>query len=649
MKISLEPTDRSCARTVAPASPGFLRITSCLSSVVDDGLLISPRIVALSISIVVATTGLTSAQPAIAKATRLAGIGSFLHRDGDKDDADEHDKDQDKDHDKDRDKDNKDYNTSNDSRPIHAPTLAPAQSTPPALRPEQSVPKPEQLAPFTLTPSSDVVAPPAPRLQLSPPTQSALPHESPIGTQDTTIPALGAEPSQVIIPAQSVPVAGFDMPSYLPDNALISVLKDIARTLKEPAEMEKITDLNQRAVLRAARQVLTKAVEQPDLSADRFVHDRQKSVATMSTEAWASGEVKVSDQSRGSLAAVWAKHENGLINITIAGNSNDKVAPNGRKIGEYVVVISAKSRIEKGFDIQTQNEVDFWIGKLTSISIECDEQAIAASPNGPQPSADDSRAPVLQAVVTQRGRQYLVDAATAGHGSNTTSGAAGTKPAKSSPASSTPQVVQPKKPVPAKIVNVVPPADLIKVPSAHATVVAPDRVIAGQLMTASVVSSSGVVEPYVALHFNGATVYTDKKGQASYAVPDDSVAGRTLGVSFVERPEYAGATVEVIQPLSVPSQQQAPKMDRIALFSSNRFAVIDGHNFDGSAALNRVIVDGQFDAKVLSASPVQIKVSLPPSVRSGSHTLIVTVSNLRSAPVAFKTGLSASGRTAARQ
>lgn len=559
------------------------------------------------------------------------GIGSFLHHDGDKGSVAQ--------------KNDDDIPPTPNTPPAPAARLqidAPAE--PKALPSDrQSIEmrpaQPVEMRPAQVIPTADMQAMPAKVEQPVQPQQpAAVPQDQ---TQRISIPLRGAEPSQVIAAPQNAMSDRFEMPSYLPDNALISVLRDIARTLKEPAELEKVTDLNQRAVLRAARQILNKALESPDLSADRFVHDRKKSVSTMSIEAWASGDVRVSEQSRGSLSAVWAKHENGLINISIAGNSNDKTAPNGRKIGEYVVFISAKSPIEKGFDIQTQNEVDFWIGKLASITIECassDEQAIAATPAGPPvTSALESHAPVLQAIVTQRGRQYLATADDANPNKPNANKQPAAKAAKPGTVNGATVQSAVKKPAtPPRIINAVPPAELIQLPSAEANVVAPDRVIAGQAMTASIVGGNGAIEPYVALNFNGALVYTDKKGQALYAVPDDATPGHSLGVKFAERPESPGAAVEVIQPLGIPTQQQAPKMDRIALFSANRFAVIDGHNFDGIAGSNRVTLDGLFDAKVLSASPVQIKVQLPVGVHAGSHIVIVTVANLRSAPVAFK-------------
>ncbi len=202
--------------------------------------------------------------------------------------------------------------------------------------------------------------------------------------------------------------------AFLPDSALISVLNDLSRQLKDPDELSKIENADQRAVLGVARQILAKALTQPELSADRIVKNRARSASSFTTEAWSSGEVKVSPRCRGSLAAVWAKHENGLLNITIAGECNDKVAPNGKKIGELVVILNGKSAVESGFDIQSQSDVCIWMGRLAGISIEsaCISEGttnIAEEPHPPSDTTGDTSKPplVLQPVITQRGRQYL--------------------------------------------------------------------------------------------------------------------------------------------------------------------------------------------------------------------------------------------------
>ncbi len=400
---------------------------------------------------------------------------------------------------------------------------------------------------------------------------------------------------------------------------------------------------------------------------DRIVHNGGKNATAMSTEAWSSGEVKLSQQSRGSLTAVWAKHENGLLQVTLAGECNDRLAPNGAKIGEFVVALSAKSPIDRGLDIQTQSEVRYWLGKISSISVEssCLNAATVEAPsNSPQPEANITnkvvssnsasgtdnektdgfyrRDPlVLQPVVTQRGRQYMIDSSSADQSPN----------GESPHTATTDDAAQVSTNAEASAVEAQllagPPAE-IKQPSAGAFMILPDRVIAGQKMTASLVNASLAPESAVEITYNGTPRYTDKRGQALYAVPEDADPGRSLNVVLTARPADSLAQVEVIQPLSHPTQQFAPKMDSIEMTATSGMALIDGHNFDGAALLNHVVFDGQNEARVLAASPVQLKILVPASVQQGVHNISIAVGTMRSTSIAFKIVSTGAHRTAAR-
>lgn len=197
---------------------------------------------------------------------------------------------------------------------------------------------------------------------------------------------------------------------YKPDSALISLLKDLARALNDPSEQMKLEDENQKFVLKLALDILNKAVNSRT-DANRIVDQTSLSRSPMSAEAWSSGDVKVSDDCRGSLAAVWAKKENGLLNVTIAGFCKDKIAPCGKDAGEYVVVVSAHSTIQKGFDIQSQSDVNFWLAKLVSVNV--DSSCCNPSPDQNKTSASaDTRelskhsTVVLQAIMTERERLF---------------------------------------------------------------------------------------------------------------------------------------------------------------------------------------------------------------------------------------------------
>jgi len=210
-------------------------------------------------------------------------------------------------------------------------------------------------------------------------------------------------------------------PIFIPDSALISVLKDLSRSLKETEEVAKLEDPNQKAVVDLAQQVLQKAVEAPNLESDRIVHG-DKSKLPMTAEAWASGNVVLPDNGHGSLAAVWAKHENGLFNVTIAGNCPEKLAPNGKKVGEFLVLLNGRSTVQSGFDIQSQANVSFWLGKLSAIVVESDccrasdhkseKEGAAGTEKDKEAAADGTielkknSIVVLQALLTEREREY---------------------------------------------------------------------------------------------------------------------------------------------------------------------------------------------------------------------------------------------------
>lgn len=210
-------------------------------------------------------------------------------------------------------------------------------------------------------------------------------------------------------------------PGYAADTALISLLNDVARALKDPAEQAKLGDEDQRFVVQMALDVLNKALESRN-DANRIVDKKSLQGSSMSAEAWSSGDVKVSNDCRGSLAAIWAKRENGMLNVTIAGACRDKVSPSGKNVGEYVVVISAHSTVQKGFDIQTQADVAFWLAKLSSINVDAaccsTESASSSSESTPESAESDTKelkknsTVVLQAIMTERERLFNVQAET---------------------------------------------------------------------------------------------------------------------------------------------------------------------------------------------------------------------------------------------
>ncbi len=144
-------------------------------------------------------------------------------------------------------------------------------------------------------------------------------------------------------------------------------------------------------------------------------------------------------------------------------------------------------------------------------------------------------------------------------------------------------------------------------------------------MTLSVLNGTGGPEPAVELSFNGSPTYTDKRGLALYKVPDDAAPGKSLNVSLPARSDAPLSSIEILQPLSTSAPQQNPKLDRFVIVGGNRIGVLEGHNFDGSAPHDRITIDAAYEAKVLSASPVQIKILLPPNLSLGAHNIGISV------------------------
>lgn len=163
------------------------------------------------------------------------------------------------------------------------------------------------------------------------------------------------------------------LPDFAPDTALISVLKDLNNMLKDSEEVKSLQDENEKFIVGLAQQVLDKALSDPKVVANRIVakEDENRVKNHLTAESWSSGEIEVNDKFRGALSTVWAKRIGGLVTLTIAGNSSAK-APDGKPVNEFIVVLSAHSPVETGFDIQSQNNVTYWKGKLDKIAVESD-------------------------------------------------------------------------------------------------------------------------------------------------------------------------------------------------------------------------------------------------------------------------------------
>ena len=178
-----------------------------------------------------------------------------------------------------------------------------------------------------------------------------------------------------------------------------------------------------------------------------------------------------------------------------------------------------------------------------------------------------------------------------------------------------------------------PPPPTARVPSSSAQIMLPGKAIAGQFLTVAVLNQNHAAEPLVELSFNGAALTTAQDGKALFLVPEDATPGPTLQVSMVARPDAPPLAIQVLQPLMLPTSPQIPRVDQISpLAQAGGTITIDGHSFDGVADRNRVIVDGMWDARVIAASPVELKADLPSSLAPGQHSISVSTAGLRSNP-----------------
>lgn len=224
-----------------------------------------------------------------------------------------------------------------------------------------------------------------------------------------------ATPAPVAVPVAkpnvqvTVDTANGAEPKFIPDAALISILKDISRSLADNEDIKNVEDPAQKMAIKLASEALSKALSHPDLITDRIiaVDDRSRVETRLVAENWDSQLIQLSPNCTASLSALWAKRANGLVNISIAGTCNCKPASTATpetKIGEWIVVLTGKSGVDKGFDIQTQSEVPFWIGKLSSFTVEATACSQEASEPGKKPQ---SPALVLKSVLTERSRKHL--------------------------------------------------------------------------------------------------------------------------------------------------------------------------------------------------------------------------------------------------
>ncbi len=489
----------------------------------------------------------------------------------------------------------------------------------------------------------------------------------------------------------------FDINPFELDTALLSVMRDVSKSLRESEDVTKLENPAQRAAIKAALEAVELSLSRSAVASNRIVPTAAKGSLekNLIAQSWESGNIKLPNGSQISLNVLWAKKVNGLLNVSIAGNCNCRPNADGDRTGEFVVIINGKSALDSGFDIQSQSNVNFWLGKLNSFSVDattCGDTQVSSSKEPPK----------LKALLTNSRRIYLeqhpqlmtLDTASVSTGVaelkkpySAGDRQRNERPSAAPQTESAAQLVEtgpekqglqapllqlrPESPVPkydpqseatdlpaaqqkaeaAPEQNVesvglaaqLPPAsaasktvdaqvEAARLPSPTAHILAPKRAIAGEYVTVSVLNStSGKPESFVELNFNQYKNSTNVDGKLVFQIPEDTLPGPSLAISFTSRPGFAPATIEVLQPLMRQALTAVPKIDHWQVNRSNETLTIEGHNFDGIADQNRVLIDGTQQARVLFASPVELKIQLPRSGRS----LLVQRNGLRSDPIAL--------------
>jgi hypothetical protein len=472
-------------------------------------------------------------------------------------------------------------------------------------------------------------------------------------------------------------------PPIVPDAALVSILKDISKSMKDSPEVLKFEDPCQKAAVALTQEALDKAINRAELPTNRILDGKQKTLAEtwVRPESWDSGELTLSNNCKVSLNAIWAKKVEGTLNLAVAGNCGCKPSADGTRLGEFVVVLNGKSAVDKGFDIQSQSEVTFWLGKINSFTVDA---ACCSTPTATEGSRPQGATIVLKSLATERTRGYASAVASFNQQIQTIKDRIAAEAKAEADAKAFAEAQEKRKIEEAKaeeelkkaaaekaaaekvakaaqqnteqapsavVASVANGTELAmstplggrttssagtRTPGASAQMMLPEKAVAGQYMTVAVLTPNHAAEPLVQLTFNDSPIATGEDGKALFLVPAESIPGPTLRVGMPARPDSGPLTVTILQPLESPSSQQIPRVDVVSrLVQAKGTLTIDGHNFDGVADRNRVIIDGVYDARVLVASPVELKADIPGDLIPGPHSVTISTNGLRSNPGQF--------------
>ena len=158
-----------------------------------------------------------------------------------------------------------------------------------------------------------------------------------------------------------------------------------------------------------------------------------------------------------------------------------------------------------------------------------------------------------------------------------------------------------------------------------ATIVLPQKLVAGQTATLAVLTAGGKLAPGTTVEFSGGQrVTTDDSGRASFTAPAET------GVLLAQVADSAASGSAMVIPAIPPARVELLQVPRI-ISIRDRFSV-GGYGFRGEADANQVRLGGQ-TALVLAASPVNLVILPAPEAALGVTQVAVSVAGAESSSV----------------
>ena len=158
-----------------------------------------------------------------------------------------------------------------------------------------------------------------------------------------------------------------------------------------------------------------------------------------------------------------------------------------------------------------------------------------------------------------------------------------------------------------------------------ATIILPQKLVAGQPATLAVLTAEGKLAPGVAVEFSGGQrVTTDDSGRATFTAPEEA------GVLLAQVPDSAATGSATVVAPGPPARVELLQVPRV-ISLRDRFSV-GGRGFRGEGDDDHVRLGGQAGL-VLAASPVNLVILPSPQAALGVTQVAVSVGGAESSTV----------------